>query len=448
MSEQPSATKGSLLVITLVVIVDMIGFGIIIPFLTFMVDHLAPKGADKGIWVAALMSAYAGAVFLFSSFWGTLSDRYGRRPILMLGLAGNTVAFVIFGLSTTLWMAFFARFIGGLFNANIPVARAYISDVSRPQEVAKRQGLIGVGFGVGFTIGPALGGWLSRPASWTWTDVFVGTIFDTHPYLLPCLASSILSLFALLLAFRWLPESHRTENRKVAHKTTPVKELKSKFRDIGSLMKRPVISPLLISGMFFWVGFTIMHVVFILFTMMPAESGGLDFSESDNGIVFAFIGLVGMVTQGGMIGPLTKRYGSSKLIAFGLITAGIGLVAIPYVDISFAWLGMIVTSLLIAFGNGVFTPSNMAMLSNHSSIDERGLVMGVSESLRSLCTLFGVLIGGVVWDLTWDENFPFTYHSAFWLCGIFSFIAVIIHRCGGAWSVVDPALNWNGVEAE
>ena len=155
-----------------------------------------------------------------------------------------------------------------------------------------------------------------------------------------------------------------------------------------------------------------------------------------------------MVTQGGMIGPLTKRYGSSKLIAFGLITAGIGLVAIPYVDISFAWLGMIVTSLLIAFGNGVFTPSNMAMLSNHSSIDERGLVMGVSESLRSLCTLFGVLIGGVVWDLTWDENFPFTYHSAFWLCGIFSFIAVIIHRCGGAWSVVDPALNWNGVEAE
>jgi DHA1 family tetracycline resistance protein-like MFS transporter len=448
MTEQTSATKGSLLVITLVVIVDMIGFGIIIPFLTFMVDHLAPQGTDKGIWVAALMSAYAGAVFLFSSFWGTLSDRYGRRPILMFGLAGNTVAFVIFGLSTSLWMAFFARLLAGLFNANIPVARAYISDVSRPEEVAKRQGLIGVAFGVGFTIGPALGGWLSRPASWTWTDAFVGTIFETHPYLLPCLASSGLSLFALLLAFRLLPESHALENRSKAKKTTPMKELKSKFSDIGSLMKRPVISPLLFSGMFFWVGFTIMHVVFILFTMMPAESGGLDFSESDNGIVFAFIGLVGMVTQGGMIGPLTERYGSSRLIAMGLSIAGLGLIAIPYVDISIAWTGMLVTSLLIAFGNGLFTPSNMAMLSNHSSYDERGLVMGVSESLRSLCSLFGVLIGGIVWDLTWDEDYLFTYHTAFWLCGLFSFIAVIIHVTGGAWGVDDPALKGKEVEAE
>jgi DHA1 family tetracycline resistance protein-like MFS transporter len=156
-------------------------------------------------------------------------------------------------------------------------------------------------------------------------------------------------------------------------------ELKRKVDDIRLLLKRPVISPLLWSGMSFWIGFTIMHVVFILFTMMPASSGGLSFSESDNGIVFAFIGLIGMVTQGGLIGPLTQRFGSSRLIAGGLLIAGLGLAAIPHIDIGFAWTGMLVTSILIAFGNGLFTPSNMAMLSNHSAAHERGLVMGVNN---------------------------------------------------------------------
>lgn len=448
MGDGQSVSKGSLLVVTLVVVVDMIGFGIIIPFLTFMVDHLAGVDVDKGIWVAALMAAYAGALFLFSSFWGSLSDRFGRRPILMIGLAGNTVSFVVFGISTTLWMAFFARLMAGLFNANIPVARAYIADISKPEEVAKMQGLIGVGFGIGFTIGPALGGWLSRPAEWNWTDVFVNTLFDTHPYLLPCMVSSALSAVALILALKWLPESHPPAARTSAAVSSPLVELKKKVGDIRLLMKRPVISSLLWSGMLFWIGFTIMHVVFILFTMMPASSGGLSFSESDNGIVFAFIGLIGMVTQGGLIGPLTKRFGSSRLIAAGLLIAGIGLAAIPYVDISLAWFGMLVTSVLIAFGNGLFTPSNMAMLSNHSAVQERGLVMGVSESLRSLSTLTGVLVGGIVWDLTWNNSGFFTYHTAFWLCGLFSLFAAFIHITGGAWDAEDPALKGGGVESE
>ena len=105
-------------------------------------------------------------------------------------------------------------------------------------------------------------------------------------------------------------------------------------------------------------------------------------------------------------------------------------------------------SILIAFGNGLFTPSNMAMLSNHSAANERGLVMGVSESLRSLSTLTGVLIGGIVWDLTWNSSGFFTYHTAFWLCGIFSLFAVFIHITGGAWNVEDPALKGRVGEAE
>ena len=226
MTEAKVAGQGSLLIITIVVLVDMIGFGIIIPFLTFMVAHLSGPNAEIGFWVATLMSGYAAAVFLFSSFWGSLSDKYGRRPILMIGLLGNTGTFILFGLSTTLWMAFVARVLSGIFNANIPVARAYISDVSKPHEVAKRQGLLGVAFGVGFTIGPALGGWLSRPADWNWTSFFQGTIFDSNPYLLPCIASSLLSGIAFILSIWWLPESLALESRSKTQNTTPLRELK------------------------------------------------------------------------------------------------------------------------------------------------------------------------------------------------------------------------------
>lgn len=441
MTEAKVAGQGSLFIITIVVLVDMIGFGIIIPFLTFMVAHLSGPDAEIGFWVATLMSGYAAAVFLFSSFWGSLSDKYGRRPILMIGLLGNTGTFILFGLSTTLWMAFVARVLSGIFNANIPVARAYISDVSKPHEVAKRQGLLGVAFGVGFTIGPALGGWLSRPADWNWTSFFQGTIFDSNPYLLPCIASSLLSGIAFILSIWWLPESLALESRSKTQNTTPLRELKRKFKDIFALLSRPILSPLMWSAMAFWVGFTIMHVSFILFTMMGPQQGGLGFSESDNGLVFGFIGLSGLLVQGVLIGPLTTRFGSNRLMAFGLVSAAIGLTLTPYVDISFAWFGILLVSFMIALGNGLFTPSNMAMLSNHSGVSERGLVMGVAESLRSLSTLVGVLIGGIIWDLTNTGQGFFTYHTVFWLCGIFTIIGLFIHVLGGAWSADDPALD-------
>jgi MFS family permease len=441
MTEAKVAGQGSLLIITIVVLVDMIGFGIIIPFLTFMVAHLSGPNAEIGFWVATLMSGYAAAVFLFSSFWGSLSDKYGRRPILMIGLLGNTGTFILFGFSTTLWMAFVARVLSGIFNANIPVARAYISDVSKPHEVAKRQGLLGVAFGVGFTIGPALGGWLSRPADWNWTSFFQGTIFDSNPYLLPCIASSLLSGIAFILSIWWLPESLALESRSKTQNTTPLRELKRKFKDIFALLSRPILSPLMWSAMAFWVGFTIMHVSFILFTMMGPQQGGLGFSESDNGLVFGFIGLSGLLVQGVLIGPLTTRFGSNRLMAFGLVSAAIGLTLTPYVDISFAWFGILLVSFMIALGNGLFTPSNMAMLSNHSGVSERGLVMGVAESLRSLSTLVGVLIGGIIWDLTNTGQGFFTYHTVFWLCGIFTIIGLFIHVLGGAWSADDPALD-------
>jgi DHA1 family tetracycline resistance protein-like MFS transporter len=428
-------------VLFIVVLVDMIGFGIIIPFLTYMVEHLADPGVPIGRWVAGLMAAYAGMMFLFSPFWGSLSDRIGRRPVLMIGLAGNTIAFCVLGISNSLLMALAARLFAGMVNANMAVTRAYIGDVSKPLEVARRQGMLGVAFGVGFSIGPALGGVLSAPAQWGWTDAFQGTVFETYPYLLACLASSVLSFSGLLLASTKLRESLPAEARKVRTQSSAIGTLATNMGNIGRMFKRPRISPLLLSMTFYWIGFTIMHVVFILFTMRAVSEGGLGFSERDNGWVFAFIGLCGIITQGRLIGPLTDRFGSSTLMAAGFLIAGFGLASLSYVPPGIAMVGILFVSGVIAFGNGLVTPSNMTLLTYASGSGERGAVMGVSESLRAFSTVSGVLIGGWVWDWTVNRTDMFDFHTSFRLCGIFAFLGWLFFRFSKAWRAEDEGLR-------
>jgi DHA1 family tetracycline resistance protein-like MFS transporter len=439
------ATRGSMAVLFLVVLIDMIGFGIIIPFLTYMVGHLAEPGVQIGRWVAGLMAAYAAMMFLFSPFWGALSDRIGRRPVLMIGLTGNTLAFFVLGISNSLWMALAARLFAGMVNANMSVTRAYIGDVSKRHEIARRQGMLGVAFGVGFSIGPALGGLLSAPAQWGWTDAFQGTVFETYPYLLACLASSVLSFSGLLLAIWKLKESLPAEVREEATQRSAIATLTTNLGNIGGMFKRPRISPLLLSMTFYWIGFTIMHVVFILFTMRAVSQGGLGFSERDNGWVFAYIGICGIITQGRLIGPLTDRFGSSRLMASGFLVGGVGLASISYVPPEYAMAGMLCVCTLVAFGNGLATPSNMTLLTHASSAGERGAVMGVSESLRAFSTVFGVLLGGWVWDWTVNRTDMFDFHTAFRLCGIFALLGWIFFRFSKAWKAEEEDLRAVGV---
>ena len=203
----------------------------------------------------------------------------------MIGLVGNTIFFTMFGLASTLLMALAARFMAGVFNGNIAVARAYIGDVSTPKQLASRMGLIGAAFGLGFTIGPFLGGELASPAE-RW-DLFVGTIFETHPYLLPCILASALSIFSLILAFRYLPESLEPESRS---KRTTTQKWSTIMKHTASNVKRMLATKNI--GSLMWVtflymfGFTVMHAVFILFTQMDPTQGGLGFSEADNCLLY------------------------------------------------------------------------------------------------------------------------------------------------------------------
>ena len=422
------AGKGALVVLFLVTMIDMIGFGIVIPFLTYLVEDLTPENqvANIGLWVGILMTSYSAAQFLFSPLWGSLSDRIGRRPVLMVGLVGNTVFFTMFGLANTLLIAFVARFLAGVFNGNLAVARAYIGDVSSPQELATRMGLIGAAFGLGFTFGPFIGGELSNPAA-RW-ELFQDTIFETHPYLLPCAVASLLSLFSLAVAYRSLPESLPLEQRTKSEPQPWITNMAQMMKNSVSMLKSQNVSLIIWVSMLFTFGFTIMHAVFILYTEMDPVNGGLAFSEADNGRIFAMIGISGIFTQAILIGPLTRRFGSRRLLPFASALAGVGLVLVPYTQAENAWVQILLVAFLIAVGNGIFQPSSSSFLTRVAKDNgyELGVVMGAQESLGAFARILGPLTGGLVWTLTVSRAWPFDYHTAFHLCGLVMLLASLM----------------------
>ena len=429
MSSQRDAGKGALLTLFLVTMIDMIGFGIIIPFLTYLVQDLAEsEGVIRiGLWVGLLMTSYSAAQFLFSPFWGSLSDRIGRRPVLMIGLVGNTIFFTAFGFSKTLLFALSMRFLAGVFNGNIAVARAYIGDVSSPKQLATRMGLIGAAFGLGFTIGPFIGGEFSNPAE-RW-GLFVGTVFDTYPYLLPCAIASALSAGSLVLAYYKLPESIDVKSLKKDDDQRPWgKQMIAMAATSVKMLRTPSMGAMIWVSMLFTFGFTVMHSVFILYTEMDIGLGGLGFSEQDNGRIFAMIGLFGILTQGVLIGPLTRRYGTRRLIPISVLVTGLGLTLIPYTQSSLAWIQMLLVCSCIAIGNGVFQPSSSTYLTRIARDEgyDLGVVMGAQESLGAFARIFGPLSGGLVWELTVNGGYPWDYHTAFHLCGLLMVISAIL----------------------
>ncbi len=417
-------------ILFLVVFVDMIGFTIVIPFLTYFVQDLAVSDGitdigRRDIWVGIIISIYSFAQFLFTPILGSFSDRIGRRPILLFGLFMNTIFFTVFGLSKSLMMALIARFLAGAGNGNIAVARAYIGDISEPEMVAKRMGAIGAAFGLGFMIGPFIGGLLSNPATG------IGGLFDTefwrnYPYLLPCLLSSLLSTISLLLAITMLPES--LDKEKMISSTNSIFEgLKSTFTDIVNVVKIPTISTLIFTNFLFLLGFSMMHGTFILFTAMSPSQGGLGFDAMQNGWVFAFIGLMGVIIQGGLIGRLTKIFDMKKLMIFGTIACGIGITSIPYVPSEISWL-IFLSSALISVGNGLFSPTQSSLLTFESSQRgyELGMVMGAQEGYGALARIFGPLLAGYLWSITVEGSGFWTYHTSFRLAGLIFIFAAIL----------------------
>src|SRR5438128_10914917 len=247
-------SRGARLVLPILfvtVFIDLVGFGIIIPFLAYYVESFGARAAVVGL----LMSSYSLAQFLFAPACGRLSDGIGRRPILLLGLTGSVVGFTLFGLAGTLWLLFVGRVLMGIFGATIPTAQAAVADVTAPQDRARGMGLIGAAIGLGFILGPALGGLLSNLSG-----VLRVSLFERNPYALPCLASAALAALNLIAAAVFLPESLPRERRD-----THLAERFSRFELLSRGLTDRRLRLLVLAHCLFMLGFTMMEATLTLF---------------------------------------------------------------------------------------------------------------------------------------------------------------------------------------
>jgi len=372
--------KASLGTLFLTVFLDLLGFGLVVPFLPGVARDL---GASD--FVATLVaSSYSLMQFICIPLWGRLSDRVGRRPVLLWSIAASVVGMVILGLARSLPLLFFARIFTGMATANIAVAQAYIADVTTPETRARGMGIIGMAFGLGFIIGPFVGGELGR--------------FEVlgQEGTLAAFAAAGLSLINFVLAAFTLPESLRPESRNPAARRK-VFDVEA-FRQVA---RQPGI------GVAMWISFLAlfwfsgMEVTFRLFTEDAFAMG-----IAETGRVFAFLGLIVVIVQGGLIHRLSRRFGEVKLVRLGLSVMSVGFVLLavsPDVGVWFLYLA----SGWVAAGNGLYSPTLTSYTSRQASLDGQGVALGVVQSMSALARVLGPLCGGLFYEF-FGKRAPYT----------------------------------------
>jgi MFS family permease len=365
--------KASLGTLFLTVFLDLLGFGLVVPFLPGVARN---HGASD--FVATLLAASFSAMqFLFIPLWGRLSDRVGRRPVLLFSIAASAVGMAMLGFARSLTMLFVARIWSGVATANIAVAQAYIADVTTPETRAKGMGLIGMGFGLGFIIGPFVGGELGR--------------FEVmgQEGTLAALTAAGLSVINFVLAMITLPESLPRERRGRDGRQRRMLDVQA-IRQVSRLPGMGVAVAISYFVIFWFSG---LEVTFRLFT-----EDAFRMTIAETGRIFAFVGVVAVVVQGGLIHRLSRRFGEVKLIRTGLLLLAMGF-ALDGVSPSFGrWL-LFVASALIATGNGLYNPSLSSYTSRQASAENQGLTLGVIQSMAALARVLGPIMGGLVYEL-------------------------------------------------
>ena len=364
----------------LIVVIDLVGFGLVIPLLPF---YAVRFGASPQL-VTSLLAVYSLMALLSAPLWGRLSDRIGRRPVLMSSLAAGALAYLWMGAADALWMLFAARGLAGICAGNIAAAQAYIADVTTPENRAKGMGLIGAAFGLGFIIGPALGGLLAgnNPAS---ADLAM-----------PAWVAAGLSGMALLGVAFLLPESRPLEARQ----NMPAR---SRFAAILGALRRPILSRLILVFFLVILAFSGMESTFALWAMRQFGWG-----PSQVAYVFAYVGLLSAVLQGGLIGRLSRRFGEERLLLVGLALIGIGLLTLP----AARWLSLLALMLAaLAVGMGLVQPSLNSLISRRAGREEQGEVLGVSQSVGSLARVLGPLAAGFLFA-EFGRDAPYLWGAA------------------------------------
>jgi len=362
-----------LLIIFLTIFVNLIGFGIIIPLLPF---YATTFGASPLV-IGLLFAAYSVCQLLAGPALGDLSDRYGRRPVLVFSLAGTVVSFVMLALAHSVTMLFLARIVDGLSGGNISTARAYVADVTEPKDRARAYGLIGAAFALGFILGPALSGVMARIS-----------------YTAPIWAAATLTLVAMVMAWFWLPETVHRARAGVGNPLTYLPEL----------VRRPVVRRVLTIDFVYWFAFAIFQTTFALFA---ATRFGFDATRT--GYFFATFGVLGAVVQGGLIRPIVHRLGDKTTLIVGLVCAAAGLIAATLVH-SVALFAL--TLVPLALGMGFGHPTVTSIVSRAGSGEEQGRVQGAASAVESLGRTIGPVWGNASLQ-HFGEGMPYVSAAAF-----------------------------------
>ena len=363
-------------ILFLVVFIDLVGFGLIIPLLPFYAEYFQASPDVVGM----VMATYSFAQFLAAPMWGRLSDRMGRRPVLLVTLAGSVIAYIGLGLVDSLWMLFAARALGGAMAGNIAAAFAYVADVTTPENRARGMGLIGAAFGLGFIAGPAIGGILAGPDP-------VNADFQT-----PAFAAAGLSLAALALASARLKESLAPEMRARAS----VK--RSRWLEFKDIFMRPKVGLLIALSFLATFVFAGMETTFAMWSRRQFGWG-----PEQNGYLFASVGLLAAGIQGGLVGRLVGAFGEARLITHGAVSLAAGMVLLPFAE---SLIVLAASMILMAYGFSIINPSLNSLISLQVGKDEQGSVFGVSRSATTLARVVGPVWAGFLFA-TLGKDWPY-----------------------------------------
>jgi len=348
------------LAIFFTVFIDILGFGIVIPVLPLYAEHFGATPVAIG-WLIGIFSLMQ---FIFAPVWGKISDRHGRKPVLVVGMAGTAAGYLLMGFAGSLLMLFVARVIDGIAGANIGAAQAYLADISKPDERAKAMGLVGAAFGLGFVFGPALGGWAGA----------------TFHYSTPMFIAAGLSLANLAFVTFYLPESLPPEKRGGGGRAGAAEVLRH-IRAADFLWGAGAYCAAII-------GFSMLTTLFALYL---AHRFGID--ARGTGFILAGIGIIGILIQGGLIGRLAKTFGEGRLAVAGCLTmaAGLGILAVAR-EVPL----MLTAAALAGIGNSLVVPSLNALASRAADERWQGRALGLMQSAGSLARFVGPMLAGLL----------------------------------------------------
>ncbi|MDS0282593.1 MFS transporter [Haloarcula onubensis] len=390
-----AARRRGLAIVLAVVFLDLLGFGIIIPILPYYTRSF-PGGTE--FVIGLLAASYSLTQFVFAPLLGSLSDRVGRRPVLVLSLSGSVLAWTLFGLADALWLLFVARLLAGAMGGNLSTAQAYVADVTPPERRAAALGYIGAAFGLGFIFGPGIGAVLSFDATIAGVDAVAPAGVPITRFSLPSFAAALFSLCGVVVALAFLPES-RTPGPDTDRSERP-----SPVGQLRAAVVTPDLRELLAA--FFLVSFAFSGVT-VMFIPYVADVYG--YTATQSALLLTYIGLLAVLTQGVLIGRLTARYGSVALSLGGaaLLAAAVG--ALPFSSalggafpdltgvapfLTGDALGLLAILTLLPVGNGVLSVTLTALVSQRASADLQGSAFGVTQGAGSLARTVGPPVMG------------------------------------------------------